>query len=141
MPLTDTQLAYTAGIVDGEGCISVHRQKRSHTIRVHVTNTNADLIARLLDWFGGHVYASIRKNPRHKDAFVWEVSALQAGIFLQQILPFLFLKRAQAEVVLELQATKIRKGRTPVSAEVLSQRFQFARAISVLNLKGQLQCH
>jgi hypothetical protein len=65
---TETELAYLAGIIDGEGCFTLHREKNSHRFASQLQIGNTDL--RLLEWvktrFGGSVNFERRNNPRHK---------------------------------------------------------------------------
>ena len=44
--ITETDKAYLAGIIDGEGCINVTEDKQSTGIRVEVGSTDP----RVIDW-------------------------------------------------------------------------------------------
>lgn len=131
MPLSNTQLAYTAGIIDGEGCIRIN----GSIIRVHVTNTRRELITKLKEWFGGYVWGndSNKYNSNAKASHVWEVSAKQAESFLKLIKPFLFLKAEQASLVLAFQETKA-YGRT--SPETKQYRAELIASLHELNRRG-----
>ena len=102
-------LAYVAGIIDGEGCIGIH----SNTVRVAVKQTNEWLIKFLKMNFGGHLVYQKHSwgNPRSKPIWSWAVDAKKAHEFLQLILPYLQIKRPQAELALGFQKRRIRKGR------------------------------
>ena len=137
MPLTDLQLAYVAGIIDGEGCIRTNNNiSKQPVIRVHVTNTRLDLILKLKEWFGGYTWINEthKYNPKAKASHIWEVSAKQAASFLTAILPYLFLKREQAELVLALQATK--KTGNNVSLDIQCIRTGIVNRLHELNQKG-----
>lgn len=103
-------LAYTAGIIDGEGCISIHKSMNRNSYRraIHISvgNTNPWLINWLEFNFGGSSRIYHPKNSKWKDSWQWELSAKQAGEFLEMILPYLKLKRAQAELAIQFQKAK-----------------------------------
>ena len=94
-------LAYIAGIIDGEGCIMIH----SNLVRVAVKNTNEWLIKFLKMNFGGCLVYQKHSwgNPRSKPIWSWQVDTKKACEFLQLILPYLQIKRPQAELVLSFQ--------------------------------------
>jgi hypothetical protein len=107
-PLTE-ELAYLAGIVDGEGCIGAAflRDKRRNrsasvmfTVRVHMTDRQPiDLLSEL---YGGRIinYQDNRLAPR-RPGFIWQGYSGRGATLLQDILPYLRVKRGQAEAFLE----------------------------------------
>lgn len=116
----NTLLAYTAGIIDGEGSIGLHRkfqrtsptsQKKSIQMVVAVGNTNEWLINLLYMQFGGSL--RLRKPradmPNQKKLWEWSITNNKASNFLALILPYLTIKRPQAELAIQFQNR--RKGR------------------------------
>src|SRR5260221_2107931 len=112
MPMTDRshQLAWAAGIVDGEGCIFIGAGV-SLRVRVGVTNTDIRMIERLKELFGGNAAYRRRndRNPNHKNIWDWEVAAKKAEACLKEVLPYLVCKRDQAELAL-LARSYVRRG-------------------------------
>lgn len=103
-----TDLAYVAGIVDGEGSISLinvgHNPKRTMTVVVQVANTNEWLVQWLRFSFGGWVTTAKRTEvqaQKWKPCYQWRVTALLAFDFLKLITPYLRLKKPQAEIALQ----------------------------------------
>ena len=111
-------LAYTAGIVDGEGSISLTTGKRKTFkkgyaiyLKVTVANTNEWLINWLKMQFGGYISCrSNMSNPKWKVAWAWEIQQASALSFLELILPYLNLKKPQAELAIKFQRAKYRGG-------------------------------
>lgn len=103
-------LAYIAGIIDGEGCIMIHS---TNLVRVSVKNTNEWLVKFLKMNFGGCLVYSKHSwgNLRSKPIWNWAVDSKKASEFLQLILPYLQIKRPQAELAISFQKRRIRKGR------------------------------
>lgn len=113
-----TDLAYTAGIVDGEGCISIlprnyQKQKTVHIryiLQVAVGSTDEWLPMWLKFAYGGHLHKIAPKKLSHNPAWYWQLTSNQAKVFLELILPYLHLKRDQATLAIQFQSRKRRWG-------------------------------
>lgn len=137
MPLKRTELAYAAGIIDGEGCIRFNRQKsQCSVLRVHVTNTDPRLTQWLKDKFGGYVWSESKAYiPNAKPRYVWEISAKQAEIALRQIEPYLMLKRDRALIALAHRAT-IKHGTNKLKPGTAEKRSALVIQLNALNRRG-----
>jgi len=108
-----TELAYVAGIIDGEGCIGIQTFKtrgRRGGVRygmyVTVANTNEWLIQWFKFNFGGCVCRTDNSGSNNKDCWSWRIQTRQAADFLRLVLPYLQIKRFRAEVALQFQDGK-----------------------------------
>lgn len=102
-------LAYLAGLIDGEGCIGFTRIRCQLVPRVTITNTNEKIIYDLKDNFGGHI---LRRKPHQagwKPSFHWVIQNSKAVDLLDRVYKYLRIKDLQA-VFLFLHAA-IRPGR------------------------------
>lgn len=107
--LSKTDAAYIAGIIDGEGCVTLSKKKDpsmrlGYGLRPHITvvNTNKKLIQFLKDITNlGVVYSGQDKKKNSKPHFRWQLWSQQARSFLLEILPYLVLKQKQAQLVLD----------------------------------------
>lgn len=105
-------LAYTAGIIDGEGCIRLRRvlgkgrKKPYFGVSVEVSNTNEWLTKWLQFNFGGGVFKKKPYKLNARDAWTWRVVTKEAATFLEAVLPYLKLKRPQAELALLFSKTR-----------------------------------
>lgn len=120
-------LAYTAGIIDGEGSIGIYTDnlKRKHPcycLQVGVTSADEWLPMWLKFAFGGYVY-KMETPPQHKTKWYWTVRARQAKNFIELVLPYLRLKREQAEIAIKFQSRKRHYGRSikPQSERILDE--------------------
>lgn len=104
---SDTDIAWAAGFVDGEGCIAlVGRSQvikgityKCFVLRLTVANTDLRTLIRLKGMFNGSVYAQNHKNrPQNKPCWVWNCAAANAEVALRTMLPYLLSKKEQAEV-------------------------------------------
>lgn len=111
-------LAYAAGIMDGEGCIGIHRRKGSHVVlQVAIHHTSQWLVEWFKINFGGSVTFFVTKNPKHKDAWSWHLAPKQALEFLILIRPYLQLKRPHADLAIQFQSKRKKWGAAPKSQE------------------------
>jgi hypothetical protein len=135
----DLTLAYVAGLVDGEGSIVIgcsHRANRlpNHWLQVGITNIDKELIDWLLNTFGGHL-SDYSHRPRH--CWVWRVMGNEAKQFLQSILPYLRIKKKQAEIAIAFQdhsAQYSLKSNKERVNELLEIREGYRKALRALTL-------
>lgn len=88
----ETEIAYLAGVFDGEGTVKV-----GNSIRVSVEMTDLDVLERFQRAFGGQIYPRKAKVNR-KPAWSWNLQS-RAGVwpFLDKVKPFLSDRR-QAKI-------------------------------------------
>ena len=136
--------AYLAGIIDGEGCISLvyHKPKKGRInnsifIKVRVGNTSPDLILRLSEWWPeSRVYPHKRKKG-HKQSWSWMTSTRSSSIkFLRFILPYLCIKKTQARLVLTYFSSTRRCCGSTVPEEEIDKRHRFVMIMKKLNQRG-----
>lgn len=106
-----TDLAYMAGIVDGEGTITGYYWPKKHHFMTEcvVINTHLPLMLWIKGKFGGVINTVKRKNtPKgRKLVYCWRLPSAKRIYFIKSILPFLKEKRPRAELVIKL-ITEIR---------------------------------
>ncbi len=125
---------YLAGIIDGEGCITIGAGVKPTCINynalVLVQNTSKKLIDWLQSNFGGQIYLSKKATEKTKEAWMWRITKQKdIETFLLSILPYLIIKREQAKVLLKF----VRLERT---APVESRKNAYEE-IRALNVRGK----
>ena len=110
-----TDIAYLAGIIDGEGCIYIGNFSNNpktgepyHQTNMQVTSTDQPLIDWLVVTFGG--LFSKRTAKQHsinsrKQAYMWTASGERLTHLCELILPFLKIKTRQCEIMLKMRKT------------------------------------
>jgi len=105
--LAPTEAAYLAGVWDSDGAFILHgRYDGSDTVafRCAIGVTKAAIIEWLVEKAGiGTRYFHRTANPKHADRYDWWVNGDGAESFARQLLPYLVLKRPQAELGIEFQ--------------------------------------
>ena len=110
--IKETDLAYAAGVIDSDGCITISHEKRTnrphiyHRLNVRVVTTDT----RILEWFkttfGGYIYIQNKPKGARKACWAWQKRDTPAGEFLKSILPYLIYKKDQALVALDFRLYK-----------------------------------
>jgi hypothetical protein len=112
-------LIYLAGIIDGEGSIGIDKQSPCksrkttyYAIRLLVVNTNVPL----LDWLKENFKGNIIKRPKienRRQCYVWSIFSCNAVNILKECLPFMIVKKRQAELLIEFMGLDKRGWNVP----------------------------
>lgn len=98
---------YLAGFFDGEGSISIiyynKRNINEFYILIQISNTNLDILKEFQKRFSGKIYPLKIKSENHTQAYSWKITAIVASLFLKNMLPYLVIKKSQAELALKFQ--------------------------------------
>jgi len=106
---TETDHAYAAGIVDGEGTITLHDHGKRTALTVAVFNSEPRVCVWLQERYGGSIGQNIRPDP-HRIMYAWRCSSSLASKFLNNIYPYLIIKKQQADIALAYLKTVGRRG-------------------------------
>ena len=115
MPVNELKKAYYAGIIDGDGWVTIANggnkkdsQIPTQRMVVGLAQCWVPILVEIQKEYGGNIGRLNRnkKNPNHRDWFNWQVANLQAKRFIEDILPYLVIKKEQAELALKWQDIK-----------------------------------
>ncbi|KKN40180.1 hypothetical protein LCGC14_0736120 [marine sediment metagenome] len=113
---TDTEWAWAAGFFDGEGCIraavidsrervipvKAHNKGIKYTLAIAISNTDKSSLDKFRDIVQQSTVLGPYCRPNCKPVFYFGLSSHAKVIrILQHMLPYLTVKREQAEVALE----------------------------------------
>lgn len=121
--VTDTDLAYLAGFIDGEGCFFIgcfmtvskttgNKYPNYHCI-LKISNNNIETLTWINQTFGGRITVFNKKKKDHTRNFITYDCYFTGNCLTdltQLLLPFLKQKRPQAEIMLKMRATFPRSG-------------------------------
>lgn len=102
--VSESDIAYLAGILDGEGTVSW--QKSSDTLLLCVTNTHEGLIDWLVARCGGSKHREVVSPDRRGDTsrwrpkWRWTLTGYRASFVLEATLPHMMVKRERGEAAL-----------------------------------------
>lgn len=147
--MNENDAAYLAGIIDGEGHISIRAMKlgrnRGHyfAVLVVVTNTDPRLLAWLKERFGGTIYRHAEARALRRPSWRWRVTRQRAEEVIRLAYPFFVVKREQADLALAFRALrKTSTDRTaagtfaPFSAEEQDRRGAIVDLMRETNRRG-----
>lgn len=149
--LEETDHAWAAGIIDGEGYIGMTMQKpgtnrRMSTgfqVKISVRMTCERTIRRLFDLYGGTFKLCLPKNPqKHRTCYEWYVGDLKTFEVLCKLVPYLVTKQDQAQLVIEYRNNcypEPERGRfrgRSCTQELVQMRFSYYEALRELNKRG-----
>jgi len=91
--MTSIEIAWLAGLLEGEGCFTTNRYHSSPMLRVGMTDR--DIIDRVSGYFKRPVRPEKLYSPRHKQVWRTSVHGDRAAGFLMTLYPFLGARRQQ----------------------------------------------
>jgi hypothetical protein len=137
----DRDIGWTAGIVDGEGAVSLYRTERSdgkhaYGVQVRVTNTDPRMLQKLQGFWGGVLRPRKGKlRPNCRQAWEWSLYGDQARELLRSTMEDLVTKREQAEIVLEYEGGYQFSG-APLPEEERMRRESIRERLTLLKGRG-----
>lgn len=136
---TETQLAYLAGFLDGEGNIRIPTTKSNPGgyLRISATQVDPAPLEMLQRRFGGYVYRRVREGTRpdgfhRQDISDWVLTGPRAAAALLAVMPYLVVKREAARLAVEFAG--LVSGlypRTKLDPWALAERQSYAEALIV----------
>ena len=139
--MTEIERAWLAGFIDGEGSIGVYRKKSASALHPHdfgvrllVVNTNQPVMdyIKVLTGCGCSWVSKKGFKPQWRPVHRWACVGENARDIVRQILPYLKIKRAIADLILTMPVNS-KQGRT--AAQVIEQLGVFSAA-KELNRRG-----
>lgn len=139
-----TDLAYIAGLFDGEGSIGIYLNQSKKTkegiklshyrLQCAVMLTDEFLIHLLQMHFGGEFYIYTRRDkPIWRIVYRWSVNSKKALDFLETIIPYLKIKKPQAEIAIQFQKAIKPRGYYPLTDK--EQAVREAQSILLKKMK------
>ena len=145
--LTDNELAYIAGFVDGEGCISITKRKDkeykngcSFYVNLRIVNTDLEILEWIQDILNvGGCIIKRKRIGNNKQCYELKYGCLQACKGVRLLLPYIKVKKRQAKILLEFQKLKDDNhqiGRNGVPRERWMKQIKLCEEIQSLNKRG-----
>lgn len=138
--LSPVAAAYLAGLLDGEGTITLTRKHKGENRQIVVSIANTE--RKLLEWAlsavgAGRITAKRAYSDKHRSSYAYQIANTQALQLLSQVLPYLHsYKRLRAQLALEkYQALTPRNGR--YSPKLLAEREKFIQEFLAITSKGR----
>ena len=99
--ITSEDIAYIAGLIDGEGSLHMSKRGKMLTARINMVNTNEKMLIFIKDKLGGIVNGPYNKGGNYKQ-WVWDISAYRGALlFLKLIEPYCIEKKPHIKLMVE----------------------------------------
>lgn len=144
MPAGETQKAYIAGIIDGEGCISVRccegrkrKTSRYYYSSVSVEMASKEIIDFIQELYEGKIYHRKSRNRTgvtDMTMWTWRLNGKEAANFLKTIYPFLVQKKKEAEVLIDFSETIMNNRKEGLKVTVIQKRDSLVNKLRSLRL-------
>ena len=141
---TIAQIAYLAGIIDGEGCYFIGKSKTTqgygcgfhfHSL-IRVTSTDESLILWLEKVWGGSKDSRYRwtsKKKFNRPIYNWQASGPMLDYINPIIHPYLIIKQKQCEVMMEIRKTYKNIGSQRLPVDIIEKRTELMAQMRKLN--------
>ena len=135
-------IAYVAGFIDGEGCVSIGVAKKRYVCpNIQVSNTNLTVLKLFKEQFGGSIQNRLDKRKNRRPSWTWWIAANKALKVLEEVKPFLIIKKPQAEILLGLKRCSLKRNKLGrlvrrMTPEIIKDNFERVAAIRKLNKRG-----
>ena len=132
-PLTEFELGYIAGFLDGEGHITIMRSYPSrarykmgfHSIQTVMANNKVKVLEWIQERIGGAIYCQENTDGsrgNRKTAYRLVLSGQKSREFLMTIAPYVILKGEQ--IALALEYLKLGHGTNPTARAAMCDRMR-----------------
>lgn len=136
--LTDFDLGYLSGLVDGEGCIGVSCKKGlRYTSVLQIGNNDEGALEWCRECLQMGTTYPVKRKGKHKQGYTFEVYRLNELVtLLEFIAPHLKIKQRQAMLVLEFVKSRLAKLRENCRASYSEREKHIYQELLLLNRKG-----
>ena len=113
--ITELDLAYLAGIIDGEGCLNISKTRKYRYCRLTIANTDKSLMEWLVNKFGAGAQnrehrRSIEERKNRKPCYIFLVSAQnELHELLIRVEKYLVIKKVKARECIDYIETVLWK--------------------------------
>lgn len=135
--LTLEQVSYIAGIVDGEGSIMLTgRSSGSIALNLSISNTCKPLVDWLSEATGTGQVTTVDHQKygrtQNRTGYQWKVHGDTAENLIRQMLPYLVVKKTQANLALEFQEKRL----NPSFRRNKAEQEPYRKKMKELNARG-----
>lgn len=131
--MLETDLAWVAGLIDGEGCLFINRrgpskhtrQKNfSYTPTISIELTHFPTLFKVKDILqAGRLTYRPKRAINHRNQIQWQLCGVKNNKpILERIIPYLFLKKPDAQILYELCLLPISIGARSQPQEILDKK-------------------
>lgn len=103
MTILDTDIAWAAGFIDGEGCLTLVKKRNGLQVVLNVSQVELAPLYKLKDLFGGSIQKHGKETDKWRAAYMWVITGINAASVIKLIRPYLLVKNKQADILMIYQ--------------------------------------
>ena len=107
--IRDIQLAYIAGFFDGEGMVTLNPRQSEYYLMIRASNNNEKPLRYMYSVFGCGNVRTVEPKGNRSLSYLWQCFGLEAASVLEQLLPYLQVKKELASLGIALVYTSVGK--------------------------------
>lgn len=107
--IRDIQLAYIGGFFDGEGMVTINPRQSEYYLMIRVSNNNEEPLRYIRSVLGCGNVRIIEPKGNRSMSYIWQCFGLEAAGVLEQLLPYLRVKKELASLGIALVYTPVGK--------------------------------
>lgn len=131
---------YLAGLIDGEGCVTLKwmPSSRAFAVWLDVSNTQREVLDLAAAQCGGGVYKKGKVIGNRKPCYRWVITGKHAVAVLKAVHRYSIIKKPQIEAILEYWKSFIPQkwGQMKLSTEEFDKRMKHVHTLRQLNQRG-----
>lgn len=140
--LSEADRGYIAGIIDGEGYIGIAKTYRKsgrirYSPQIRIGMTDYETIRYFYDTFAGSYCYKRKILLKHKDQWQWAMDFRGGYELMKCLLPYLRIKKRQAEIFIEYYDNAVFIRRKKLSEGERKLRESYYQASKKLNKRGK----
>lgn len=142
--LSEKQLAYVAGLFDGEGSVGIYEFKKkaqnsNWQFKVEIANTDWRIMQWLETTIGGKVGKKSSGKSHWRQGYCWRIQGKNAEIFCRLIRPYTIIKSDQIDACLYFRKFWGVSNKKQTEAAIQSKR-EMVEAIKQMKRKDHADC-
>lgn len=144
--LSEKQLAYLAGLFDGEGSVGIYEftkkdRNSNWQFKVEITNTDWRIMQWLENTVGGIVTKKSmpKSKPNWRQGYSWHIQGQNAEIFCNLIKPYTIIKTDQLDACLYFRKFW-GTGTKKQTQEIIEAKKQMVEVIKQMKRKDHALC-
>jgi O-phosphoseryl-tRNA(Cys) synthetase len=130
--LDQTDSAYIAGLIDGEGTVTLSRRhsNENRQLVVSISNTDRPLLEYVLSTVGaGKITGKRVSQPHHTPSFTYTISNRQALALLNQTFPYIKTYKAKRSNIILRDYIRLTPRNGHYSPEIKQARTEFENKV------------
>jgi len=135
--LDESEKAYVAALLDGEGSISIYEHTNYPRLSVSIYNTNKEVIDYLSEILDYHIDRGVDNRERsrqNKDCYVMMIRRQEESLdFLKHVKPYLVTKKEQAELGIDFMEEVIYRDSHKYTDEKIEKLYSLKEKMGELN--------